>query len=55
MRDWYPRYSAKSLDPDLTNKRPQLKQVWPKAASVVGGAGRHITGEGGGRPLGAAR
>jgi hypothetical protein len=35
-------------------ERPQLKQVWPEAAPVVGGAGRHITGGGGGRALGAA-
>jgi hypothetical protein len=32
-------YRAKWLD------RPQLKQLWPEAVLVVGGAGRSITGE----------
>jgi hypothetical protein len=36
-------------------ERPQLKQVGPEAAPAVGGAGRHTTGGGGGRALGAAR
>jgi hypothetical protein len=35
-------------------ERPQLKQVWPKVAPVVDGAGRRSTGGGGGRALGAA-
>jgi hypothetical protein len=35
------------------HERPQLKQVWPEASPAVGGAGRHITGRGGGRALGA--
>jgi hypothetical protein len=35
-------------------ERPQLKHVWPEAAPAVGGAGRRITGGGGGRVLGAA-
>jgi hypothetical protein len=34
-------------------ERAQLKQVWPEGAPVVGGAGRCITGGGGGRALGA--
>jgi hypothetical protein len=34
---------------------PQLKQVWSEAALAFGGAGRRITGRGGGRVLGAAR
>jgi hypothetical protein len=34
-------------------ERPQLKQVWPKVAPVVGGVGRRITDGGGGRALGA--
>jgi hypothetical protein len=34
-------------------ERPQLKQVWLEVASAVDGAGRRITGEGGGRALGA--
>jgi hypothetical protein len=37
------------------SERPQLKQVWPEAAPAVGGAGRRITGGGGGRALGVAR
>jgi hypothetical protein len=37
------------------SERPQLKQVWPEAAPAVDGAGRRITGRGGGRALGAAR
>jgi hypothetical protein len=34
-------------------ERPQLKQVGPEAAPTIGGAGRHVTGGGGGRALGA--
>jgi hypothetical protein len=37
------------------SERPQLKQVWLEAAPAVGGAGRRVTGEGGGRAIGAAR
>jgi hypothetical protein len=33
--------------------RPQLKQVWLEVAPAVGGTGRHNTGGGGGRALGA--
>jgi hypothetical protein len=36
-------------------ERPQLKHVWAEVALAVGGAGRRITGGGGGRALGAAR
>jgi hypothetical protein len=36
-------------------ERPQLKQVWLEAALAIGGAGRRITGGGGGRALGVAR
>jgi hypothetical protein len=36
-------------------EQPQLKQVRPKVAPAVDGAGMRITGGGGGRALGAAR
>jgi hypothetical protein len=36
-------------------ERPQLKQVGPEAALAVDGAGRRVTGGGGGRALDAAR
>jgi hypothetical protein len=36
-------------------ERPQLKQVWSEGDPTVSGAGKRLTGGGGGRALGAVR